>query len=135
MPKNILNISLKTKTTGICSDGLLRLRYFIVLRLSSAPPAGGAMARASLAVGAADAFLPTLFGSVNIQARGGDDNDDNNGSDNTFHRHYFFAAASALTSRLALAISAAITTANTITAIRPPTKPLPRDPVVIRVPI
>ncbi len=49
--------------------------------------------------------------------------------------NYFFAAYSALSSLFVFAISAQIITTNATIAISPPTKPAPKAPVVISVPI
>ena len=91
-------------------------------------------ARASIR--AADTLLAALFCLIDIERGGCDNYRKNPNYDIVDHQALApFSAYSCFRSLSAFRHSHTRTAANTITAMRPGTKPAPMEPVVIRVPI
>ena len=100
-----------------------------------------AITGAGAAAAAAAAHCAPLLGFVNIADGQAQDQANHHNDNNIFHNfaflNYFaaFRAFSAASFFPVLWIRYAMIAANTATAIRPPRKPAPKEPVVIRVPI
>ena len=91
---------------------------------------------ATTAVGAADAFLATLFRLDYITGCCADNDHKTRNNNRIFHNYFFpLSAYSVLTFLSAWMHRYTTMAAITATAIKPPTKPAPKEPVVIRVPI
>ena len=86
-------------------------------------------------MGAADAFDTASFGLHQISDHDKQDDCHNCKDDEIGHRHSSVLNKDYFRTLLPFLIRATTTTAKHATAIRPPRKPAPKEPVVTRVPI
>lgn len=92
-------------------------------------------ATAAAAIRATDTLFTAFFRFDHIPDRKADDDHKHSNDNNIFHNYLPDRAYSALTFLSDLTHRYTTMAAITATAIRPPTKPAPKEPVVIKVPI